>query len=147
MATLPLDVSSLVAAAGGERWTGAPAGTTMGHVHLHVGELARASDFYHAALGLDTMVRSYTGALFLAAGGYHHHLAVNTWAGADAIPAREDEARLIAWQLVLPDATSIAEGRRSLEERGFQVLDGSGGWYSADPWGTTLHVVPEPRAT
>jgi catechol 2,3-dioxygenase len=147
MATLPLDVAGVVAAAGGERWSGAPAGTTMGHVHLHVGNLERASEFYHAALGLDTMVWSYTGALFLAAGGYHHHLGLNTWAGADAIPAPEGEARLISWQLVLPDATSVVEARRSMEERGFSVSDATDGWFSADPWGTTLHVVPEPRAS
>jgi catechol 2,3-dioxygenase len=147
MATLPLDVAGVVAAAGGERWSGAPAGTVMGHVHLHVGDLERASEFYHAALGLDTMVWSYTGALFMAAGGYHHHLGLNTWAGADAISAREDEARLISWQLVLPDATSVTEARRSMEERGFAVRDATDGWFSADPWGTTLRVVPEPRAT
>ncbi len=147
MATLPLDVAGVVAAGGGGRWSGMPSGTTMGHVHLHVGALDRASGFYHAALGLDTMVWSYTGALFMAAGGYHHHLGVNTWAGRDAIPAPEDEARLIAWQLVLPDATSIGDARRSVESSGFEVRDAEAGWLSADPWGTTLHVVPESWAS
>jgi catechol 2,3-dioxygenase len=146
MATLPLDVAGLVAAARGERWTGMPRDTTMGHVHLHVGALEGASGFYHAALGLDIMVRSYPGALFMAAGGYHHHLGLNTWAGPDAIPARDDEARLISWQLVLPDLQSIADARRSLESSGFDVRDADAGWFAADPWGTTLHVVPEPRA-
>jgi catechol 2,3-dioxygenase len=147
MATLPLDLPGLVAAADGARWSGMPAGTTMGHVHLHVGDLARASGFYHAALGLDTMVWSYTGALFMAAGGYHHHLGLNTWAGADAIAAREDEARLLAWQLVLPDEASVAEARGSLESNGFDGREGADGWFFADPWGTTLHLVAEPRAT
>ena len=146
MATLPLDVASLVDAAGGERWSGMPAGTTMGHIHLHVGDLQRASGFYHDALGLDTMVWSYTGALFMSAGGYHHHLGLNTWAGPDAIAAREDEARLLAWQLVLPDASSVAEARRSIASSGVEVREGDDGWFSADPWGTTLHVVAEPRA-
>ena len=147
MATLPLDVAGVVAAGEGAPWTGMPAGTTMGHVHLHVGDLGHASDFYHAALGLDTMVWSYTGALFLAAGGYHHHLGLNTWAGKDAIPAPEDEARLLAWQLLLPDANAIAEARQSIESRGFAARSVDGGWFSGDPWGTTLHVAVDPRAT
>jgi len=146
MATLPLDVAGLAAAAGSERWSGMPAGTTMGHIHLHVGDLPRASSFYHDSLGLDTMVWSYTGALFLAAGGYHHHLGLNTWAGPDAIAAPDDEARLLSWQLVLPDASSLADARRSVEKNGFAVRDVDGGWFSADPWGTTLHVVGASRA-
>jgi catechol 2,3-dioxygenase len=144
MATLPLDVAGLVAAGGSERWTGMPTGTKMGHVHLHVGDLESASDFYHAALGLDKMVWSYTGALFLAAGGYHHHLGLNVWAGPDAIAAREDEARLLAWQLLLPDEESAAAARRSLESSGFATRDAENGWFSGDPWGTTLHVVTNP---
>ena len=144
MATLPLDAAGVVAAGGGERWTGMPAGTTMGHVHLHVGDLPTASSFYHDALGLDTTVRSYTGALFMSAGGYHHHLGLNTWAGPDAIPARDDEARLISWQLVLPDDGSLAEAKRSIESGGFEAREADGGWFSGDPWGTTLHVVAEP---
>lgn len=147
MATLPLDVAGLVSSVKGERWSGMPAGTRMGHIHLHVGDLMRASGFYHDALGLDTMVWSYTGALFMAAGGYHHHLGLNTWAGPDAIAARDDEARLLSWQLVLPDTASIAEARRSLEKHDFEVREADGGWFSADPWGTTLHVVAEPRVS
>jgi catechol 2,3-dioxygenase len=147
MATLPLDVASLVESAEGERWSGMPAGTTMGHVHLHVGELQRASAFYHAALGFDTMVWSYTGALFMSAGGYHHHLGLNTWAGPDAIAARDDEARLLSWQLVLPDASAVAEARRSVASSGFETRDADDGWFSGDPWGTTLHAVAEPRVS
>lgn len=147
MATLPLDVDGVVASGRGERWTGMPRGTTMGHVHLHVGALERASDFYHAALGLDTMVWSYAGALFMAAGGYHHHLGLNTWAGPDAVPARDDEARLLSWQLVLPDPASMAGARHSLASSGFAVREGEDGWFAADPWGTTLHVVAESRGS
>lgn len=147
MATLPLDAAGVVAAGGAERWSGMPAGTTMGHVHLHVGDLARAASFYHDALGLDTTVWSYTGALFMAAGGYHHHLGLNTWAGPDAVPARDDEARLLTWQLVLPDDSSVAEMKRSVASSGSETREADDGWFSADPWGTTLHVVAGPRAT
>ena len=76
MATLPLDLESVL----GEldprerQANGMPGGTTMGHVHLQVADIPAAERFYNRALGLDVMVRSYPGALFLAAGGYHHHL-------------------------------------------------------------------------
>jgi NAD+-dependent protein deacetylase sirtuin 4 len=88
MATDPLDLPELARSAGAEPWTGAPAGTRLGHVHLHVGDIHRAAEFYHAALGFDRMVWSYPGALFLAAGGYHHHLGVNTWARRRPAPRR-----------------------------------------------------------
>ena len=139
MTTEPLDLPDLVAAAGGEHWTGMPAGTRMGHVHLHVGDLETASRFYHAALGLDRMVWSYPGALFLASGGYHHHLGLNTWAG-DARSAGDDDARLVEWRMLLPQAHAEA-ARRSLEAAGHAVATSDEGWRVSDPWGTTLHVV------
>jgi len=142
MATEPLDLAAVVAAAGGERWTGMPAGTRMGHVHLHVGDIEQASRFYHAALGLDRMVWSYPGALFLAAGGYHHHLGVNTWAGAGARSAGEGDARLLEWRMLLPPTHSRA-ARESLEAAGHAVTPTEEGWRVSDPWGTTLHVVAD----
>ena len=142
MASEPLDLVALVAAAGGERWSGMPAGTRMGHVHLHVGDIERASRFYHAALGLDRMVWNYPGALFLAAGGYHHHLGLNTWAGAGARAAGEGDARLLEWRLLLP-AEHANAARESVEAAGHQVTATDEGWRVLDPWGTTLHVVAE----
>jgi catechol 2,3-dioxygenase len=145
MTTAPLDLPSVVAAAGGVRWSGMPAGTTMGHVHLHVGDLEQASRFYHAALGLDRMVWSYPGALFLAAGGYHHHLGLNTWAGPGARPAGANDARLLEWTMVLP-APDVAGARASLEGAGHAVTADARGWTTVDPWGTTLRVVDEREA-
>ena len=69
MTTDPLDLDSLVDAAGLEPWVGMPPGTTMGHVHLSVGDLDTARAFYHSSLGLDETVWSYPGALFLSAAG------------------------------------------------------------------------------
>ena len=98
MASDPLDMAGLVAAAHGEKWSGMPRGTLMGHVHLHVGDLGEASRFYHDALGFDRVVWTYPGALFLSAGGYHHHLGVNTWAGPNAPRSGERDARLLEWR-------------------------------------------------
>lgn len=140
MASDPLDARDLLAAAGGARWTGAPAGTVIGHVHLHVGSIPQAEAFYHAALGFDKMVWSYPGALFLAAGGYHHHLGTNTWArGAPA--ASHDDARLLEWELVLPAAGDVEAAAASLTAAGIAVERDGRSCAARDPWGTQLRLT------
>jgi len=141
MATIPLNVQDLVAAGGTERWTGMPSGTRIGHVHLHVGNLEEAAAFYHEALGFDKVTWSYPGALFLSAGGYHHHLGTNTWAtGAQA--ATDEDARLIEWELVMPDASSVAAAAASVEAAGGSVERSEHGSVLArDPWGTAVRLV------
>lgn len=138
MASDPLDLRALVRDAGDVRWTGMPHGTVMGHLHLHVGDLARAEAFYHQALGFDKVVWSYPGALFLSAGGYHHHLGLNTWA-AGAPPAGERDARLLAWEVVLPTAHDIDGALASVEAAGGTV-ERAPIALVRDPWGTTLHL-------
>ena len=140
MSTEPLDVPDLVAAGGGARWEGLPAGTMIGHVHLHVGELDGARAFYHDGLGLDLMVWGYQGALFMSAGGYHHHLGTNIWAG-DAGAAGADEARLLEWEVLLPGGTSITEAGSSLEAAGYPVSREAGDVVAADPWGTVVRLT------
>lgn len=137
MTTEPLDVADLVAAAGDARWSGMPRGTTIGHVHLHVGDLEQASAFYHAGLGLDKVVWSYPGALFLSAGGYHHHLGTNTWA-AGSPAAGDGDARLLEWEIVVPGVGDAASAAGSLVAAGFRAEESGGVWRAADPWGTTL---------
>jgi catechol 2,3-dioxygenase len=141
MDTAALDGADLARAAGGVAWDGMPPGTTMGHIHLHVGDLDQAAAFYHAALGLDKMVWSYPGALFLAAGGYHHHLGLNTWAGPSAEPPQEGQARLLEWELRLPADADVHAAARSLERAGFPVTRSATGWWADDPWLTRVHVV------
>jgi catechol 2,3-dioxygenase len=140
MATDPLDLESVMREAGGEPWMEMPAGTVIGHVHLHVGDLARAEAFYHDALGLDKVVWSYPGALFLSAGGYHHHLGLNTWA-AGAAPAGDAEARLLDWEIVVPTTADARRALASLEAAGHDVAEASGGGVVPDPWGTALRIT------
>ncbi len=144
MATEALDTAAVVRAAGDRRWRGMPSGTTIGHVHLRVGDLDRASAFYHGALGLDRVVWSYPGALFLSAGGYHHHLGVNTWA-ASAAPAGDDDARLLEWELLLPGAADVDAAVSSLESAGHDVRRSPMGAVVRDPWGTALRIAADPR--
>ena len=139
MATLPLDLEGVLGELGnGEQPAdGMPAGTRIGHVHLQVADIPAAEGFYHGALGLDVMVRSYPGALFLAAGGYHHHLGLNTWQSQGAPPPPEGALGLDRYELAFPDAASRDETAERLGETGDPVrLDE--GVLATDPSGNRV---------
>ena len=143
MATDPLDVAGLLRAAGTDPWAGLPGGTVMGHVHLHVGDLPAASAFFSQALGFDRTVWQYPGALFFGAGGYHHHLGTNTWAGSGATPPPAEEAQLLEWTIELPDAAGLDAAAESLVRAGNPAeRDGEagGGLVTRDPWGTPIRL-------
>jgi catechol 2,3-dioxygenase len=139
MTSDPLDVESLLDAGGDAPFTGLPFGTVIGHVHLHVGDIERASHFYHEGLGFDKMVWNYPGALFLAAGGYHHHLGTNTWA-AGAPPAGDGDARLLEWEVQVPTGADADAALGNLESAGHAVDRDSSGGTVSDPWGTRVRV-------
>jgi catechol 2,3-dioxygenase len=160
MGTDPVDVPALVRAAGDAPWAGMPAGTVVGHVHLHVGDLDAARRFYGDGLGFDRTVWSYPGALFFGAGGYHHHLGTNTWAGPGAGPPAEGDARLVEWTVELPNAADVDAAAASLAAVGQAAGradgggdDGGGGGgggsrdvVARDPWGTAVRLRAAPRA-
>jgi catechol 2,3-dioxygenase len=119
---------------------GMPAGTVIGHVHLYVDDLERAAAFYHEGLGLDKVVWSYPGALFMSAGGYHHHLGTNTWA-AGAPRAEVDDARMLEWEVVVPSEDDVAAAAQSLTTVGASATRREGShWLATDPWGTTVRI-------
>lgn len=141
LATDPVDVDALLRAAGDAPWTGMPAGTVIGHVHLHVGDLDEAAAFFSEGVGFDRVTWSYPGALFLGAGGYHHHLGTNTWAGPAARPSDDAAARLLEWTIELPDAESLESVRAQLEQAGYAVeREGAGALVTRDPWGTGIRL-------
>jgi catechol 2,3-dioxygenase len=142
MGTESLDVDAVIDAAGESVWDAAPSGTVVGHVHLHVGDLERADAFYHGGVGLDRIVWSYPGALFLSAGGYHHHLGTNTWAAPH--PASDDQARLLSWDLELPDRASADAVADRLMGQRYPVEPTDVGWEAKDPWGTVVRIVSRP---
>jgi catechol 2,3-dioxygenase len=145
MATDPVDVDGLLEAAGAERWSGMPPGTTLGHVHLHVGDLTEAAAFFGDGLGFDRTAWHYPGALFFSAGGYHHHLGTNTWARESRPPA-EDEARLLEWEVLVPSMGEASAALDSLGTAGAVVESRPDGGIARDPWGTSLRVrATEPR--
>ncbi len=146
MATDAVDLRDLLAAGGNSPWTGIPNGTTIGHVHLHVGDLEQAAAFYSEGLGFDRMVWSYPSALFMAAGGYHHHLGTNTWAGPDARPAEPDAPQLLEWVLELPTPAHVQQAADSLRAKGFSAHEEDADVRTRDPWGTTLRIAGAPSA-
>ena len=139
----PMDVAGVMAA-GRERpepWTGLPSGTTVGHVHFTVSDLEAAVDFYHRVIGFDLMMKIPT-LVAVSAGGYHHHLNLNTWAGERAPPDSDRVAGLSGWELVVPEEGA----RRSLAGRlkGAGALDVSnGGLAGRDPDATSVEIVAE----
>jgi catechol 2,3-dioxygenase len=144
IATLPLDTQDLVRAGGGEPWTGAPKGTRIGHIHLHVSDLGKAAAFFHAGLGFDRVVLELPGALFLSTGGYHHHLGTNTWA-AGAAQATDADARLLEWTVQLPSEKDVYEAARSLAGSGHGIAQDGNDAVTTDPWGTKVRITTGQR--
>jgi len=140
MTTHPLDLRDLLAQAGGAEWAGADPRTRIGHIHLHVADLARAEQFWANLVGLDVVTRDYPGALFLSAGGYHHHVAVNTWSPMRAL-AGDDVAGLLAMTLHVPDAGARDGIRGRLEAARIAVQDTAGGLRFADTEGNAVLVT------
>ncbi|MBB3772352.1 catechol 2,3-dioxygenase [Angulomicrobium tetraedrale] len=117
-----------------------PAGTRVGHVHLQVGDLAGARRFYVDHLGFDVTTDRYPGALFVSAGGYHHHLGLNVWQSRGGGPAPQDSVGLVHYAIKLPDAAAVEALRIRLEVAGESTAPIPGGFSAADPWGTRVRV-------
>ena len=139
MATNPLDPRAVIAAAKGQPWAGMPKGSVIGHVHLFVGDINRAAAFYHDVLGFDKVVWSYPGALFMSAGGYHHHLGTNIWA-AQSPSASDDDARLIEWEILVPSAADVEELHASVQQALVPATRADDALSVRDPWGTAVRV-------
>lgn len=127
-----------------------PPGTRIGHVHLKVADLARAEAFYAGILGFDVTQRM-PGAVFMSAGGYHHHIAVNTWESAGGPRPPWRATGLYHAAILLPDRRALAEVVRRLLDAGYPI-DGtadhgvSEAIYLRDPDGNGLELyVDRPR--
>lgn len=134
----PLDLDALAAdAAGG---TGAPPGTVVGHVHLEVSSTEAARAFYAGTLGFDVTIDLEPSALFLSAGGYHHHIGVNTWQERSG-PA--DGLGLAWFELVLPDGDAVAAVVERVEASGGSVVELDGAVELTDPDGIAIRLRSE----
>jgi catechol 2,3-dioxygenase len=149
MTTGPVDVAGAIAEADRDEvaWTGLPVGTRIGHIHLQVGDIADAAAFYHGVLGFD-IVAQLPSALFVSAGGYHHHIGMNIWHSRGAGVAPAGTVRLGFFTIELPTDEARRDVVTRLHATGIPVEERGGGLALADPWQNTilLRVGPVPDA-
>jgi len=144
MSTLPLDLDGVLGELRREdEGTGMPHGTRIGHVHLNVGDLTAAEAFYSGALGFDVTVRGYPGALFVSAGGYHHHVGLNTWTGEGAPPPPPGSRGLRRFEIRLPGTAELAAEEDGLREAGFEPTRDGDVVSVADPSGNRVALASE----
>jgi catechol 2,3-dioxygenase len=123
-----------------------PAETRIGHVHLNVADLSRAEEFYGGGLGLDVTTRGYPGALFMSAGGYHHHIGLNTWAGEGAAAPPAGALGLAWFELVVPGGEEQERVERRLRDAGFEP-EQNGGLLASDPSRNRVRIELRERDT
>lgn len=123
MYSAPLDVDDLLSMASSTNNDAStlPPETDIGHIHLHVANITAAERFYHELIGFEVTERNYPGALFLSAGGYHHHVGVNIWAGRGAPPPPPNSVGLLSFGLAIPDVRAWWAALQRLQEAGHQV--------------------------
>lgn len=128
--------------------------TSIGHVHLKVADLERAITFYTEVLGFEVVLRWGNNAAFLSAGGYHHHLGLNTWESAGGLPPPPGSTGLYHFAILLPNRTALARTLKRVLDHGWPI-DGaadhgvSEAIYFRDPDGngiaTSSDVAPPMR--
>lgn len=136
MSTDPLDGESVVAESAGKSWEGLPAGTLMGHIHLHVANLSETEEFYNA-LGFEVAC-NYPGALFMSTGKYHHHLGLNIWNGEGAPQPSESSVGLQSFTLIYPNEVVLHEAIEKVKMLNKQVESGENGFVVNDPSGNRI---------
>ncbi|SDZ82467.1 catechol 2,3-dioxygenase [Thalassobacillus cyri] len=138
----PLDFADLLQAGNSEEpWKGLPAGTVMGHIHLHVSHLKEAEEFYTKGLGFEVVNRFGGQALFISSGNYHHHIGLNTWAGVGAPEPPKNSVGLESFTIMLPDEEYRNNVIASLERVGASVTEENGIVTTKDPSGNCIHLA------
>lgn len=140
----PIDVPELLAELDSDDRLEAPLPeqTRMGHVHLHIPDLDQATSFYHEVIGFDvTGVARGWGVSFVSAGGYHHHLGLNIWAGEGAPLAPADAAGLRHFTIELPSGSDLQDVLARLEQAGRPATESPGGFFVADPAGNRIRLA------
>jgi catechol 2,3-dioxygenase len=137
----PLDVQDLLSVVASEQPSARAAdGVAVGHVHLHVGDLEAATRFYRDGLGFEVQADLGT-AVFVSAGGYHHHVGFNVWRGQGIPPQPDGVVGFGHWTLVVPEDLGAVRGR--LEDIGAVVVDHPDGLLTRDPSGIAVVVIQE----
>ncbi len=117
-----------------------PASTRLGHIHLRVADIPEAEKFYHGVLGFDITAR-WQGALFVSAGGYHHHIGLNTWQSRGGKPPLEPSAGLGEFSISLPDQAELERLVNQLRAAGVAVAHEGNSALAADPFQNHIRLV------
>lgn len=135
MTTDPLDVQGLLAELSGhpEPWTGLAPATRLGHIHLQVADVQAAERFYRDVLGFDLTARYGPSAAFVSAGGYHHHIGFNVWAGRNAPAPPPDSVGLDYYVIRLPDQMELERVAERVKQAGLPSSETNGGLFVRDP--------------
>lgn len=131
MATDPLQFEELLKESTGH-WGSMPDKTIIGHVHLHVSSISKAEEFYSGILGF-SQTAAFQGAAFFGAGGYHHHIAANTWLGENALPVSKDLPGLDYFTIELPSSDSLQNTIKNLSDNDIAIKENSVGKFVLDP--------------
>ena len=123
----------------GSTWNGFPAGTVMGHIHFHVADLEEAKRFYVEGLGFEVTIPARNGVLFVSAGGYHHHIGLNTWQGEGILPQMPNSVGLKYFTIVLADEKQKEQVCESLKNIGKIATYKDGILQVEDPFGHCIH--------
>lgn len=140
MATDPLDAEGLLQSAAGGGWTGAPAGTVVGHMHLQVGDTDRAEGFWKDILGFDITNR-YPGASFFGSGGYHHQVAANIWNSRGAAAKPDETAGLAGFEIMVRDSESRDAIAARAEAAGLLASRTAAAVILNDPWNIRITLT------
>jgi len=134
MGTDPLDIDSVLAELDGrdEAWNGLDPATVLGHMHLHVRNIPEGQKFYCDVLGFDLMA-SLGSALFVSAGGYHHHIGMNIWGTAGASPPPPESVGLRYFTVHLPDRAEVDKVLSRVREANAPIEEHPQGWLIRDP--------------
>ncbi|MCI0707318.1 MAG: VOC family protein [Ignavibacteriae bacterium] len=143
MMTAELNLDNLLAELDSDtrEWAGIHPETRIGHIHLQVSDLQKAERFYHGALGFDITQKSYPGALFVAAGGYHHHIGLNIWNSRGSAPAQGDTLGLASLRIRVPEIGFGDTLAKHLSDAGALVENRNGVIRARDDDGIVVEVV------
>jgi catechol 2,3-dioxygenase len=135
MATLPLDVQNLLSEISNldEVWTGLLTGTIIGHIHLKVASISESEAFYTGVMGFELMQRYGSSASFVSAGGYHHHIGLNTWAGVGAPPPPSGAIGLQHFVIQMPNERELRRVADRLSKAGVEISENETGFKFRDP--------------
>lgn len=135
MSTEQVDLRSLLSETDGEKFMGLPSDTIMGHIHLHVSNLAKAAEFYIKGLGFKVVYQISNQALFISSGGYHHHIGLNIWNGKGVQAPYRNSVGLKYYTIVFAEEITRDDAIKNLERLGYPVNE----FTAVDPSGN--HIV------